>query len=310
MNFLRSLLLKNIGLKAISLLLAVLLWFQIAGQQVVQRAVPVPVEFINMPVGLEITNDYTKRINVFISKRSSVQLDESRLAAVFDLSEAEPGTEVIPVTDANIRGVPYDAEVVGIEERRIRLELERTRRKIVEVKPEIVGEPAPGFVLREVRLSPAEVLISGPESRVASVTTAETEPINITGRRQSFVQDVYLDLEDPRLRIETAASVDAFVVIEEQRREVRLGRLPVVLVPPDSPVRIEPAQVEVFVSVPVSFEREISPEEFRALVRVGELDLEAGPVEIIPEVVIPDQYQEVVRVERVEAVRAVLRQSQ
>src|SRR5690606_16256824 len=284
MNFLRSFLLKNIGLKAISLLLAVLLWFQIAGQQVVQRTVSVPVEFINMPVGLEITNDYTKRINVLIAKRSSAKLDESRLAAVFDLSDAEPGIEIIPVSDTNIRGVPYDVEVIGIEERRIRLELERTRRKIVEVKPEIIGEPAPGFVLREVRLSPAEVLISGPESRVASVTTAQTEPINITGRRQSFVQDAYLDLEDPRLRIETAASVEAHVVIEEERREVPLGRLPVVQVPPNPPVRIEPAQVEVFVSVPVSYQGEISPEDFRAVVRVGELDLEAGPVEITPEV--------------------------
>lgn len=310
MNFLRGLFLNNIGLKAISLLLAVLLWFQIAGQQVVQRAVPVPVEFINMPVGLEITNDYTKRINVFISKRSSVQLDESRLAVVFDLSEAEPGTEVIPVTDANIRGIPYDAEVVGIEERRIRLELERTRRKIVEVKPEIVGEPAPGYVLREVRLSPNEVLVSGPESRVASVTTAETEPINIAGRRQSFVQDVYLDLEDPRLRIETAASVDAFVAIEEQRREERLGRLEVLQVPSDLPVRIDPAQVEVFISVPVSYEEEVSPEEFQAIIKVGETNLEEGPVEITPEVVIPEQYRETVRVERVEPVRVSLRQAE
>ena len=48
MNILREFLFNNIGLKLISLLLALLLWLQVAGQQTVQRTLSLPVEFVNM----------------------------------------------------------------------------------------------------------------------------------------------------------------------------------------------------------------------------------------------------------------------
>ena len=86
LRYLRSLILDNLALKILSLLLAFLLWVQIAGQQRVQRSVAVPVEFINMPVGLEITNDYPREVNVVISRPSSLRMDERQLAAVIDLS--------------------------------------------------------------------------------------------------------------------------------------------------------------------------------------------------------------------------------
>ena len=48
MNVLREFLFNNIGLKAISLLLALLLWLQVAGQQTVQQKLDLPVVFVNM----------------------------------------------------------------------------------------------------------------------------------------------------------------------------------------------------------------------------------------------------------------------
>lgn len=296
---LRALFLDNWVLKLTSLVLAFLLWVQIAGQQRVQRSVAIPVEFINMPQELEITNDYPREVNVVISRPSSLRMDERQLAAVIDLSSAEPGTTVVPITERNIRNVPSGVQIEGIEQRRIRLQLERIRRKTVRVEPSVVGQPAPGYQVREVRVMPSEVLISGPESSLERTTTAETESIDIAGRNQSFNQKVYLDLEDSRLRIENAASVNVFVAIEEKRREVSM-RLQVRAVPEELRARVSPRSVDVTVSVPVSYKDEVKTKEFYAYVTLGGNVSPGDTVDLAARVFIPEEYGSVARLESVE----------
>jgi len=299
-KFLRGIFLDNLTLKGISLIFAFLLWVQIAGQQRVQRSVPVPLEFINMPTGLVLTNDYPRQINVLISKPSSVRMDERQLAAVLDLRGAKAGPPMVfPLTEQTIRNVPSGVQIVGIEQRRIQLQFERLRRKIVRIEPRIVGQPAQGFEVGGVRVSPSEVLISGPESQLESVSVAETEPIDVNGRNRGFMQTVYLNLEDNTLRIENTASVDVYVAIEEERRDIAM-RLPVQILPKEPRLRVTPRNVEVVLSVPISYPGELNKEGFYALVSIPDNAFsETDSVQLAPSVVVPDEYQEVVRVESV-----------
>jgi len=301
LRYLRGLVLDNLTLKVISFLLAFLLWVQIAGQQRVQRSVAVPVEFINMPVGLEITNDYPREVNVVISRPSSVRMDERQLAAVIDLSSAEPGSSVVPITERNIRNVPSGVQIEGIEQRRIRLEFERIRRKTVRVQPEVVGQPAEGYQVREVRVIPSEVLVSGPESRLERITTAATEPIDVSGRSQGFRQKVYLDLEDPRLQIQNASSVDVFVMIEEQRRNIPT-KLPVRLLPEGTAAKTSLRTAEVVFSVPISYTSKVETRGFYAYATVPGSDTEQR-MELPLSVAIPEEYQSLLRVESVDPPR-------
>jgi len=298
MRILRELFLKNLTLKAISATLAFLLWMQIAGQQRVQRSVAIPLDFTNMPANLEITNDYPRHINVRFSRPSSLRMDESQLAAVVDLAGMGAGTVVVPITESNIRNLPTGVRIEGIEQRRIRLQLEAIRQKIVKVKPEVIGEPGDGYVLTEVRLVPSEVLISGPESQVAEVTTAMTEAIDISGRTSGFRQTVYLDLEDPRLRIETT-KVDALVFIEEKRREIS-SRIPVRVLPETVSARSSYRTVRVVLSVPVSHTEKVVTSGFYAELNIEE-PLPKGETSMIePVVFIPEEYRSLIRVESVE----------
>ncbi len=298
LRYLRGLVLDNLTLKVISFLLAFLLWVQIAGQQRVQRSVSVPVEFINMPVGLEITNDYPREVNVVISRPSSLRMDERQLAAVIDLSSAEPGSSVVPITERNIRNVPSGVQIEGIEQRRIRLEFERIRRKTVRVQPEVVGQPAEGYQVREVRVIPSEVLVSGPESRLERITTAATEPIDVSGRSQGFRQKVYLDLEDPRLQIQNASSVDVFVMIEEQRRNIPT-KLPVRLLPEGTGAKTSLRNAEVVFSVPISYTSKVETRGFYVYATVPG-DGTEQPMELPLSVAIPEEYQNLLRVESVD----------
>lgn len=297
MKRLKQFFLENPGLKALSFLLAFLLWFQIAGQQTVQRTISIPIEFINRPADLEISNDFTRQVDVVIKKRGSVQMDERGLAAVIDLSGAGPGIEVVPLTPRNIRNVPYGVEIDKVEPARIRLQLERTRRKIVDVKPEIIGQAAPGYQVAEVRATPSEVVVTGPETQLEALTMVETETINIGGRDQTFTENVYLDVEDPNLRIETADFVDVLVVIEEERRNVALGRITVTASDANLGIETNPRSVEVIGTVPLSFEGEIDPSLIRVVIPSGLLSTLEMEDEVIPQIVMPEELRRHLRIQ-------------
>jgi YbbR domain-containing protein len=307
MNLLRRLLLRNLGLKLTSIFLAVLLWSQIEGQQRVVRTVPVLLEFVNMPTGLEIVNDYRKEVNVRLSRPLSARMDERQLAAVIDLRDCQPGQNILPVTEGSIRNLSSGVEIEGIEQNRIRLDLERTRRKTVKIEPIIVGQPAEGFELGGTRVNPSEVLVSGPEARLELVTEADTQPIDIGGKTESFSQNVYLDLEDPRLRFESADSVDVLVFIEEERRDMTM-KLPVQVLPKAARVRVSPSSIEVTISVPISFDGEIDSKDFYAVITIEEgVDTTPGQkLDVAASVVTPEGVRDFVRVELVDPAQVTL----
>jgi YbbR domain-containing protein len=64
-------------------------------------------------------------------------------------------------------------------------------------KPIIVnweGEPAQGYRLLDVRVEPDSVLVTGSPTRLESLTRVQTEPIDISGLRESRTMQVALDL--------------------------------------------------------------------------------------------------------------------
>lgn len=300
MNILRDFFLKNLGLKVISVLLAFLLWLTITVPEMVQRTLSLPVEFVNMPSQLEISDDYDKEVEVVIrSDRRTSTLDERNLAVVIDLKRAVPGTELIRLTEGNIRNKPSGVEILFIDPARIRLHLESTLRKIVEVTPELVGNPANGFEVTNVRVIPSEVMISGPKSRVLSVSTAKTEPMAIEGHSRTLRLNAYLDLEDPRLRIENTPSVNMVVTIEEKRREVRIPGIPIQVLPDDTQARLITQRAEIIGTVPLSFAIELKPADFRATVNVQELEARREPYELVPQVTVSEEYAAVFQLESV-----------
>lgn len=82
----------------------------------------------------------------------------------------------------------------------------------VSVEPKIQGKPAAMFEVKEVSARPARVALQGPVDRLNAIDKAETQPISVEGRRESFdVPNVRLEL--PNSRIEPLGRVDVHVTI-------------------------------------------------------------------------------------------------
>ncbi|MCZ6485783.1 MAG: CdaR family protein [Acidobacteria bacterium] len=298
MKVLRGLIFNNLGLKGISLGLALLVWFQVAGQQTFQQKLSLPIQFVNIPPQTEISNDYEKQVEVVIrSGRSTPSSVDEDLAVVIDLRDATPGPEKLySLSEENIQDKPSGVEIVSITPNRIRLWLENTVQKSIEVVPELEGELAEGFEVTKVQAPP--VVISGPQSRVEKVSEAQTEPISIEGLSSTLVRNASVDIDDLALRIDSA-TVAVVVTIEEKRQEVRVRRILIELLPENVEASLMTRRADLVGTVPLSFEGDLTATDFRATVNVEALEPRQESYEVIPKITVSEQYAGIFRLESV-----------
>ncbi|MDE2926205.1 MAG: CdaR family protein [Acidobacteriota bacterium] len=302
---LRQWILNNFGLKLISLGLSFLLWNLLGVKDEVIRVVTVPVQFVNLAPDLEISTDYEHEVEVTIRSGRTIAIEEvaGRMSAEIDLQSMVAGKVQISLTEHNISNRPLGVDVLSIAPNPLQLELEQIHHKMVEVRPRLEGEPEEGYALVEVRSSPPEVRVSGLEAVLAKVSAVPTETVDISGRSSGFDADVDLDSQDPRVTIDGSSPVVLQILIEEKRRELTLSRVAVELESPRDGTSLMTRSLNLVVSVPISFEGEISSKDFRARVAADNLEPKRQPHEILPEIVAVSEREDLEDVYRVESTR-------
>ena len=290
---LREMLLKNLGLKAIALLLAGLLWFQVASQQIVTRTITrMPVDIINRPPQLEISNDYPTTVDMEVQGRRNLAVDSQSMSVVIDLKDARPEQKVVALTEANIPSRPPGMEIRRFSPPNISLNIERKESRLVTVETRLDGEPAENYQVLGIRVHPSSVWIEGPASAVGKVLSAVTAPVDITGQNQDFTRkvDIFLEEKNARLRGDIR-QVDVEVQIEEKRRTVELPKVALEIDPPDPTWRLQSGTVRVTLSVPVSYQGEPTSGKFRAIISTQDLQPSSGWQEVQPRVIISDDLE-------------------
>jgi YbbR domain-containing protein len=239
------------ALRLASLALAVGLWFVIAGRQTAERGVPAPVELRNFPRDLELTGDAVNAVDVRVRASPGLinSLDAGNIRATIDLAGAQEGERIVQLAPDQIEA-PQGFRVVKITPSLLTLNLERTMRKTIPVRPRVIGRPAPGFEIAEIASDPAEVRIAGPRSRVQEIESAFTEPVSVEGAETTAAELVNVGLEDPLLRLEGGSRVRVTAVVREARETRRFEGLRVEA--RGRSARLSPARVTVSVEGPAS----------------------------------------------------------
>src|SRR5262245_52533957 len=122
----------NLALKLVSLVLAGLLWFVIAGETTSEMGVSVPLELQNFPKDLELTGDAVDSVEVRLRASPGIMhaLGPGQISAQIDLSGSGEGERIIHLTADSVR-VPFGVKVVKIAPSLITLNFERTLQKVV-----------------------------------------------------------------------------------------------------------------------------------------------------------------------------------
>jgi len=205
---------RNIGLKFFSICIASLLWLVVAGDRVVERAIRVPVEYQNLPDGLEIVGDPLESVDVRLRGSSGTlgRLPQEVTSAVIDLRNARPGRRLFHLTAAQVN-VPYGVEVVQVAPATLSIEFENSAVRILQVRPSVEGRPAPGYEVISVKSDPATVEVIGPESSLRGLDEAMTEPISIANETRPVREVVTVGVADPTVRLRAAQTATVTVQV-------------------------------------------------------------------------------------------------
>jgi YbbR domain-containing protein len=201
-DFLRKHVFRNFGLKVVSLIAAVLLWFAVTREPLAEVAVSVPVEFHNSPEELEISTEVIPQVQVRVRGpvRAVRDLSPSEVHAVIDLEQAKAGERTYDLNTRRIH-VPEGIEVVQAVPSQMRLSFDARQTRRIEVKPRVIGTFAFGYRIEQVQASPNMITIIGPATHVQGVEAAVTDPVDATGVVGSATFTTHAYVSDPLVRL-------------------------------------------------------------------------------------------------------------
>jgi YbbR domain-containing protein len=205
---------RHVGLKGLSLVIALLLWLIVAGEETVERGLRVPLELQQFPPGLELQGEWPTFVDVRVRGASGTlsRISPAELVAVLDLRTARAGTRLFQLTPEQVR-TPFGVQIVQVSPSSVALSFEPSKTRTVRVTPKIEGQPDPNFVVGSRKATPSTVEVIGPETSVNRVTEAVTEPVNISGARAPVTETVTVGFVDPALRLKTPRQATVTVQI-------------------------------------------------------------------------------------------------
>lgn len=277
---------KEWVLKFISLCLAILLWVFVGGEEKVDKNVMIPIEVINLPRDLVISNQFKKEVEVTVNGPRSVILEMSKMAITrpVDLSDSKPGSRVVEISVDSIK-MPNKITVERVQPSSIILSLDKLISKDLHVNAVTSGDVANGYYLKNLTIEPDTITITGPQSQLSQVDILKTDGINIGGMKESTQLQVPLDLEPAIVELIGETSVTADVTIEMLMVEQYLKDLPVKVIEDGVAKKVSPATVDVRVKIPkILIDKNENFEELFVVTTIGEGDGLKKKVGVIPSV--------------------------
>jgi len=209
---LRRLLTENLGLKALSVLLAFFFWAFVKGNTQGEMTVRVPVEVNKVPNGLMVVDldptEVAVRLRGLTARLKTLGAQEVRLKV--DLNDARPGVNTFLLLPQNVKA-PAGIEVVAVSPSELKVRVSQVVRKRVPVRVELKGDPPPGVSLGPITVDPPVVWVSGPREVVRDLEAVRTEPIDVGALKGT------VELEVPLSR-----GILPLQAIEPDRVKVRL----------------------------------------------------------------------------------------
>ncbi len=272
-RWVREFLTQDWTLKLLALAITLGLWFAVTGQRAptTVRLRGVQLAFLR-PADMEISNDPRDEVEVTLSgsRRALDSLNVRNLIVNVDISNMRPGERVVQLTPE--RGgvvsmeLPDGVQIEKIEPSTVPVRLERLSAQLREVRVQFDGQPAEGYEVRAVEITPRHVNVRGPQSHVEALQAASTETISLDGRRETFIeQQIAIDIQDQKI-VALDPIVSVRVIIEEQRVERTFAN--VVVRPPDANdnsgdgnTRVEPPRASVTVRAPRSIAERLRAED-------------------------------------------------
>ena len=187
-GWLRSAMFDNVGLKFLSIVLAVTVFLLVNTDKDREITARVGVSY-TLPEDKVLVSDRIDEVRVTIKGawRRLRKFDEREVDRInLDLRHAPSGE--LGISNDMIH-LPSGVTITSVSPRSIHVAFDKRIEKVVEVTPAITGRPQHGYVVAEVKPVPATIKLRGGEGMLAALTAIRTHEISLEGRTDSFVAE-------------------------------------------------------------------------------------------------------------------------
>jgi diadenylate cyclase len=207
----------NLVWKLASLGLSVLLWFWIVGEPELVAIQPVPVLYRNLPRNLLLVSDAPDQVRAEL-RGSSGRLTRATLADVFaavDLAGVtSPGTQTFTLSQSDF-SLPQGIAFLRAVPSQVSLHFDHLLTKDVRVEIQFTGKLPPGYRIAAKVVDPETLKVSGPETSVSGIQSAQTDPVDLSGVTQNTEIRVNAYVAEPRAQFTSPPLVTIRLAIEK-----------------------------------------------------------------------------------------------
>ncbi len=185
-RFLRGAFLENVGLKFLSIVLAVTVFLLVNDNKDREITVKVGVLYV-LPEDRVLVSERIDNVRVTLRGpwRRMRDFDEREVSRIsLDLRNTPTGE--IEFTSDMIQAPP-GLKIAQISPRSMRVAFDKRTEKTVDVEPKVAGNPQHGYIVLEVKAAPSRVRVRGAESVLAALPSVRTREVSLEGRTDGFV---------------------------------------------------------------------------------------------------------------------------
>ncbi|MDQ3370445.1 MAG: CdaR family protein, partial [Myxococcota bacterium] len=184
-RFLHGALFENVGLKFLSMVLAVTVFLLVNTDKDREITVRVGVRY-EYPADKVLVSEQLDEVRVTIKGpwRRLREFDERELGRIrLDLASAPTGEVAIT---SDMVSLPPGLSVTSISPRSVRVAFDKRVEKTVEVNPAVTGRPQHGYVVAEIKAVPPTIKVRGGERLLAALSAIRTSEVSLEGRTETF----------------------------------------------------------------------------------------------------------------------------
>lgn len=166
---------------------------------VTSREIPVEGRITGKPVNGLVLGKITYSSPVVVIKGPSQLLGNvAKVIAIVDVSDKDADfSQAVPLVPLDENGRQVEGVTVSPSSQNITLAIVPVvHKKVVDVKPNIIGVLSKGVQLNQISINPDRVEISGIDKVLAKIDYVFTEPVDITGVTKDTAVEVKLQLKE------------------------------------------------------------------------------------------------------------------
>ncbi|RTZ89855.1 MAG: hypothetical protein DSY91_07160 [Deltaproteobacteria bacterium] len=285
----RSILFKNLGLKILSLCVAMVLWYSVVSERQTNLLVTVPLTFVNVPKGMKVRTVSAERVSLHLEGPvSSLRTMEiGKIRGTIDLKGSKEGKSRFELSPAHFN-LPEGIRIAGISPEIVYVVLEKLLTFKLPVKPRLKGRVDSHYAIRKIYAIPKFVWVIGDRKAMSSISNIPTEVVTIDGLKKNLKKTVALEIpRDIHLK-ESLEHVEVHVILREKVWDKEFDGVALKVDQPSEgySYTFDPSTIKVVVRGWATMVDALSPDDFKGIIPVKELKV--GLHEVKPRIEAPE----------------------